>query len=168
MENLINWLKENIGDDINISTQQFERTKKLDFEYVPRTEEQFLTVVTTAPFEILKGLGFGKWDTMNNIIKENASKPISKKISIPIINIPGENFEFETGRKDHPIEPLEVDEDIILIPGEWYNVIPNGFIVTGLYGEKYPFLKGKTDDDTRYGCLPFGITRPIHPKPYKP
>lgn len=161
MDELINWIRKNIGDEISIATPQFERTEKLDFEYIPRTEDQFLIVVNTAPFEILKGFGFSKWDTMNNIIKENASKPISKKVSIPIINVPGENFEFEIGRKDHPIEPLSIDEDIILIPGEWHNMIPDGFIVTGLYGEKYPFKKGKTDDDTRYGCLPYGITRAI-------
>lgn len=165
MENVVNWLKENLGDNVQIMTPQFERKEKLEFEYIPSTPEQFQAIVDKAPWDILKGMGFRKWDTMNNVIGENKDKHVSNKISIPIINAPeGENYEVECGRGEAPIEELTEDQDIILIPGEWYNAIPNGFIVTGLYGEKYPFEKGKSDDDIRFGCLPYGITRAVAKK----
>ena len=46
-----------------------------------------------------------------------------------------------------------------LFPGEWYNLIPDGFEVTGIFGRKYLFKNGKTDDDIRFGCLSFGFVR---------
>lgn len=170
MKELVDWLKENVGDEIRIVTPQFERTEPLDFKWIPQTDKQFYAIVKEAPWNILKGLGFGKWDNMNNLIAENNKKPKSDLVKIPIINpedIPeGERPEYpsgylvvDVGRKDCPTELLEIDEDVILIPGEWYDVIPDGFIVTGLYGEQYPFKKGETDDDIRFGCLPYGIRR---------
>ena len=164
MDKIVNWFKENLGNNIQIITPQFERKEKLEFEYIPNTAEEFKAIVEKAPWDILMGMGFRKWETINNIINENKGKPISDKISIPIINAPGENLEIECGRGGAPIQELIEDEDIILIPGEWYNAIPDGFIVTGLYGEKYPFKKGESDDDIRFGCLPYGITRVVTKK----
>ena len=179
MENVIKWLKDNLGDNVQIMIPQFERTEKLEFEYVPATEEQFRAVIEKAPWDILKGMGFRKWDTMNNIIAENNEKPAKHTIQIPIINpedidldakqpddakikIEGSNLCVEVGKETGcPSELLEVDEDILMIPGEWYNSIPNGFMVTGLWGESYPFEKGKSDDDIRFGCLPYGIRRAV-------
>lgn len=46
-----------------------------------------------------------------------------------------------------------------LFPGEWYDHIPNGYIVTGLGLSKYPFEHGKSDDDIRFGVLPYGFVR---------
>ena len=109
-------------------------------------------------------MGFRKWDTMNNIIRENSEMPKHKFISIPCINMDGSDapdLTTDVGRKDAPTEELEIDEDIWMIPGEWYNSIPNRFLITGLYGETYPFEKGKSDDDIRFGCLPYGIRRPV-------
>lgn len=159
MKELVKWLKENIGDSVQIITPQFERTKPLAFEWKPANEQEFYEIVNNAPWKILMGLGFGKWDSMNNIIKENIPKPIHEEFSIPIINKPGEEFVVDVGRGEAPIKLLEVDEDVILFPGEWYELIPDGFIVTGLNGEQYPFEKGKSDDDIRFGCLPYGIRR---------
>jgi hypothetical protein len=47
-----------------------------------------------------------------------------------------------------------------LFPKEWYSVIPNGLIVTDINGEDGPFIRGETDDDYRFGCLPFGFIKP--------
>lgn len=167
MENLEKWLKETFGENtsnIRIMTPQFERTGKLELEWQPSNEEEFKTFIEKAPWDILKKAGFCKWDTMSNVTRENSQKPVSDPISIPIVNAPGENFEFDAGRGDAPIEAPAVDEDIILFPGEWYHCIPNGFMVTGLYGEEYPFEKNKTDDDIRFGCLAYGIRRPVKNK----
>lgn len=141
MNELVKWLKENIGDSITIITPQFERTTKLEYEWKPQTIEQFKSVVNNAPWNILKGLGFGKWDTMNNLIKENIPKPKHNEL------------------RKAPTKLLDIDEDVVLFPGEWYDIIPDGFMVTGLYGEQYPFKHGESDDDIRFGCLPYGIRR---------
>ena len=44
-----------------------------------------------------------------------------------------------------------------LYPGEWYDHIPEGYEVIGLSGENYKFAKDESDDDIRYGCLPYGF-----------
>ena len=80
------------------------------------------------------------------------------KFRIPIINSDNEEYVIERDNT-RPTELLEVDEDILLFPGEWYHIIPNGFMVTGLYGESYPFNLGESDDDIRFGCLAYGIRR---------
>lgn len=159
MRELVKWLKDNIGDEIEIITPQFERTTPLEYNWKPQTEEQFYAIVNNAPWKILKGLGFGKWDTMNSIIAENKGKLVSDIVTIPFINKPNEDFVIDIGRKDAPTELLEVDEDIILFPAEWYDIIPNGFLVTSLDGEQYHFKNGESDDDMRFGCLPYGIRR---------
>lgn len=52
---------------------------------------------------------------------------------------------------------------LMLIPGEWYRFIPNGFKIVGIcafsrgVGEPEAFVKNKTDNDIRFGCLAFGI-----------
>lgn len=163
MKELIDWLKKNVGDEIRIVTPQFERTEPLDFDWIPQTAEQFYAIVEKAPWNILKGLGFGKWDSMNNLIAENSKRKQNDVHRIPFINKPEEDLVVDMSKRtDVPSELLEVDEDVILIPGEWYNIIPDGFIVTGLYGEQHPFKKGESDDDIRFGCLPYGIRRVIN------
>ena len=103
MEEIIIWLKDNgynEGDEIEIVTPQFERTEKRDYVYVPRTSQEFYSVLKTAPLNILLGLGFRKWDTMNNLIKENmvfAGK--TDKIAIPIINSPRDQPNRYKGQK---------------------------------------------------------------------
>lgn len=157
---LVNWLKENVGDNIQIVTPQFERLVKREFEHIPQSEIEFNKILSDAPISILKGFGFGKWDSINNIIRENKNKPVSAKISIPIINSK-DTYDVEIGRGNSPTELLEIDEDIWLFPYEWYSIIPNGFVVTGLNGENYPFEKGVSDDDMRFGCLPYGFRRAV-------
>jgi len=60
---------------------------------------------------------------------------------------------------NHIIGEVQDGQNIFLFPGEWYDIIPDGFQVTGLYGEQYRFEKGKTDAETRGGCLSYGINR---------
>lgn len=51
------------------------------------------------------------------------------------------------------------EDDHWLYPGEWYDYIPEGYEVVTITGKKEPFRKGKTDDDIRFGCLPYGFKR---------
>lgn len=54
-------------------------------------------------------------------------------------------------------EPNEKGEVLWLLPGEWYDRIPEGFPLTCIDGKTEPFKRGETDDDIRYGCLAYGV-----------
>ncbi len=54
-------------------------------------------------------------------------------------------------------EPDDKGEVLWLLPGEWYDRIPEGFPLTCIDGTTAPFKRGETDDDTRYGCLAYGV-----------
>ena len=51
-------------------------------------------------------------------------------------------------------------ETVMLIPGKYYNIIPECFPIVTINGEEEKFKKGITDDDTRFGCLLYGIRTP--------
>jgi hypothetical protein len=93
-------------------TPQFERTYQLDFEYRPANEFEFLSIVEKAPMNILKGFGFGLWDSMNNLIAENNDKPKKEVVKIPAIN--GPDIDFELGAKEVQSEELNEDEHVIV------------------------------------------------------
>jgi hypothetical protein len=44
-----------------------------------------------------------------------------------------------------------------LFPKEWYDIIPNGYLITDIFGEQEEFRRGETDNDYRFGCLSFGF-----------
>lgn len=49
------------------------------------------------------------------------------------------------------------DGGLFLFPSEWYAHIPAGFPVEDINGNVEPFEPGKSDDDIRFGCLPYGV-----------
>lgn len=46
-----------------------------------------------------------------------------------------------------------------LYPAEWYDYIPEGYIVTAIDDEEKPFQRGVTSDDRRFGCLAYGFKK---------
>jgi len=54
-------------------------------------------------------------------------------------------------------EPNEKGEVLWLLPGEWYDRIPEGFPLVCISGRQELFKRGETDDDIRYGCLAYGV-----------
>lgn len=50
-------------------------------------------------------------------------------------------------------------DGLLLIPGKFYDSIPQGFEITTLSYKKEKFVSGWTDDDTRFGCLAYGIIK---------
>ena len=50
-----------------------------------------------------------------------------------------------------------------LFPKEWYGIIPDGFVVTDIFGKEKEFKRGETDDDYRFGCLSFGFIQGSKP-----
>ena len=49
---------------------------------------------------------------------------------------------------------------LMLFPAEWYDSIPEGYQITDIFGVEELFIKGKTDNDKRYGALAYGIVVP--------
>ena len=46
-----------------------------------------------------------------------------------------------------------------LYPAEWYDYIPEGYEVVFIDGRTGKFQRGITDDDRRFGCLPYGFIK---------
>jgi len=179
MDEVIEWINNNFKGNFEVEgieivgTSMHYRQEPLEYEWRPSNKAEFEHVINHAPPNVLFGMGFRKWDTMNNIIQENMTKPVDKKINVPIINaeaIPDEerpnypngNLVVDVGKKfDVPTELLDPDEDIWLIPGEWFDILPNGYEFTDIFGQTEVFDHARTDDDIRFGCLSFGIRRPV-------
>ena len=49
------------------------------------------------------------------------------------------------------------DGRLMLFPMEWYEHIPDGYMVEVINGEVEPFKPGATDDDYRAGFLAYGV-----------
>ncbi len=49
------------------------------------------------------------------------------------------------------------DGRLMLFPGEWYAHIPKGFVIESINGKRQKFVPGKTDNDIRFSCLPYGV-----------
>lgn len=112
----------------------------LEYEYIPETQEEFLLFIESAPTSILEGMGFKPYARINDIIIEN-----QKKLC----------------RFGDPVELNVVDEEILLFPESWGHLIPEGFPITGLFGQDYKFITFLLTEETNFNCLPFGIKRKI-------
>lgn len=166
---------------IKIVSPPHERPKGQTIKNAPTSDQEFFDVVESADWPTLKQFGFRKWYTMNNVISENIGrKDDPKMISIPVFtpksteeaaNLISGVINDEIVKADGsilidlsteepvPLSFLEEDEDIILFPGEWYDLIPDGFKCTSLNGKSYTFRKGISNNDTRFGCLAYGLRR---------
>ncbi len=51
----------------------------------------------------------------------------------------------------------EVTAPLMLFPAEWYHAIPAGFEIEDINGRREKFQPGETNDDRRFGALPYGI-----------
>ena len=55
-----------------------------------------------------------------------------------------------------------------LFPHEWYPYIPEGLLVLTINDELTAFHHGETDNDKRFGALPYGIFVPESPEELEP
>jgi len=83
-------------------------------------------------------------------LMETAPKDILVKMGVCV---------FYTDEQDDEPTYLNRGEIHYLFPGEWYDYIPNGLEVVGIFGERYKFIHGQSDNDIRFGCLPYGFVR---------
>lgn len=51
----------------------------------------------------------------------------------------------------------DADSDLYLFPLWLVPLIPEGFMVTSIIGEEFPFDPKTTDTDIRFGCVAFGL-----------
>lgn len=81
----------------------------------------------------------------------------------PIQLYPNENESFFDALKSMPHETLIQiglqlwEEGHYLYPAEWYDFIPDGYMVDSILGNQKPFKHGETDNDMRFGALSFGF-----------
>ncbi len=162
---LFQFLEKEFPEGCSFTTsQELGRKDKLEFDWLPESQQEFTAIIEKAPYDVLLGFGFMKWDTMNHCIAENQRQPKKQTVSMPIINQPGEEYKIEFDNSANPTELLPVDEDIILFPERWLDIIPDNLPVTGLFGEKVIF---KIKHKKRYmwgsadGFAAIGITRKI-------
>ncbi len=130
-KDLTEFLKREFPKRNFITLPQFERSEELDFEWKPEDVDEFYTLVNKAPVDILIGFGFRKWTIQEDVLGTGST-----------------------------VKKYDIGDEILLFPGEWYNIIPDSYQVIGLFGEVYPFRRGTTNGDIRYGCLAYGIKRP--------
>lgn len=64
-------------------------------------------------------------------------------------------------KKDKGTHFLKPGQALVLIPGNLFNVIPENYSVISIFGEKEKFKKKYADDDTRFGCLPYGVIKKL-------
>lgn len=55
---------------------------------------------------------------------------------------------------------LDDKTDLWVFPVWMYEMVPDGYKVTDIFGDEEEFKHGKTDDDQRMGCLSFGFALP--------
>lgn len=114
----------------SVQLPQFDRAETLEFNWVPKSEEEFYSIINNAPYDILIGFGFRKCEIVENYFG----------------NI-------------NDIKKFANGEEIWLFPSEWYEVIPEGFPSIDIFGVETPFKNGIASKDTRFGCLGYGIKR---------
>ncbi len=54
-------------------------------------------------------------------------------------------------------EPEKGKGTLMLIPGDLFKSIPEGFPLYSISGKPEKFSSKKTDNDTRFGCLAYGV-----------
>lgn len=57
-------------------------------------------------------------------------------------------------------DQLNDNTDLWVFPVWMYEMIPDGYKVTDIFGKEEEFKHGETDDDQRMGCLSFGFALP--------
>lgn len=90
-------------------------------------------------------------EELKHIIK-NVPRETLRKMGVGVWSV------FNDGEDDNE-DYLNSGDVHYLFPGEWYEHIPNGFDVVDINGKQEKFEKGVSDDDVRFGCLPYGFVR---------
>lgn len=125
------------GDKIEVQGPAFKRLYEIEIKFIPKDKGELKALLETAPKEVLTKMGCGIWDSYEAAKVDYQAGNITKK-------------EFKKWNKG----------DIhYLFPGEWINHIEYNTIVLCISGEKLRWVKGKMDDDIRFGCLAYGFMR---------
>jgi hypothetical protein len=53
----------------------------------------------------------------------------------------------------------DAEETLWLLPGEWYDRIPDGTRLVNIFGDEVVFRKGETNSGIRFGMLAYGFLK---------
>ncbi len=112
---------------IEVVFPQFTRKPGMVGPAAPPVDRAAWDALRTLDKSALKELGLNAWNNPNN--PEDAAED-------------GDRYKGKT---------------LMLFPGEWFAHIPAGYEIHGIMGEHEPFDPDTSDDDIRFGCLPYGI-----------
>ena len=126
---------------VAVYTPPTKRSSPVKNPVIPASDPHFYSLISK-PVSDLRDMGFGIWDNMPDIVKDNKAYP-SKVTDRPVV-------------WDGPKDTV-----IVLFPGEWYPKIPVGFVCTGLYGQEFCFSPDSCSNETRMGCLAYGIKKQL-------
>lgn len=98
--------------------------------------------------------------------KEYVTSPIFEREDGIQVTVPDEPLDFEKLKKTDPATLTAMGyraceqtatHTLWLIPGTFYNNIPDGSELVDVFEKPLKFEKGKTDDDIRFGVLAYGF-----------
>ena len=135
MQTWLNFLQQNLPGSDAGEILPIERIRNLEFEWIPENGDQFQQFIATAPPDILEGFGFVKYSTL----PEGPYRQDQDRVN----SLVGEGCE------------------LLLLPVEWYEVIPKGFNLIDISGKIIAFEPGETSRETRIGCLGYGVSVPV-------
>lgn len=112
-----------------------------------------------------KALGVKPGDTL-----EIMTPQFERTDGIAPITNPGDLFKILHSLPEPTLKAIGMapwDGRLWLLPYQWFNKIPLGFMLTCIDGTEEPFNPDTTDDDMRFGMLAYGIV-PSFAKSRKP
>ncbi len=134
-DELISFLENDLGlkkgSKLTIDSSPIKREYDITIKFIPETKEELQVIIDTAPRPILKQMGIRIWRS------------------------------YEDCKKNKEIPPKYLTPGMVhyLYPKEWYTTLPNGINVIDIGGKLEKFKRDISDDDARYGCLPYGFVR---------
>jgi hypothetical protein len=136
-----------------INNEERETMTNIEHELRPGDEHPLLDAIR-------KAIGVGTYDKVEVVLPQ-FERADGKSVTFR----PDKNAAFFNQLRAAPVDVLlDIgmqwwDETLLLFPCEWYDCIPDGYIVTNIFGEEESFEHGKTDDDRRFGCLSYGFAK---------
>lgn len=166
-----------------MSGEEYEiYSTKVAFNFKPKNADEFKNLITNSPYKLLFDMGFIKWYTLDNIkLRINEILTVQNEriahfakfkdylgmffdVTLSIMH----NDEIKIMDEENfpkPQKLMEIGEEdskteLILFPEDWYDIIPEGYLVTSIFGETFTFKKELKKNDS-FGVLDFGILKKI-------
>jgi len=109
--------------------------------------------------QIIEKLGLNPGDQLNittpQFKRNDGKQPVLEVGDWEMVrNLPATTL-LELGCR--PWEKNSSGTVLMLLPGEWFNFLPEGVQVEGIFGNVKAFSQETSDDDIRFGVLAYGF-----------